>query len=469
MSEDYITDAALRVVVTPSQSSYFAGEPLSVTITITNTRSPQAPQVVPPRSTHKRSAHSVSSARLARPPTSPGLPKNPLNTPSRQTPPKSSAPTRKGLIGTAPPENGPPSEGVLARRFSSKSHSVDIQLHELPNSLQDDMKMLSIQATRRAGGPFLFFLTSIFLKSAGQSSPRASSPLARTSSTPVPPNHPHARKASIDVPVPIPQSASTSSFALSLDPIAESMSPVPPTPPLPSPAPTPAPFISLHAARNSQPASRAPQARSSTHHHPQALLGNGHPSSLKSLPRDTNTELVLYAYVHLTGSLFLLPPPSLARTSALAVLQRHKRGPRGGGSMDIGVASPPPPRGHERRSASIAGSLWGLISSPASAVLSPGHRARMPSYGSSPNSPTTRSLASAGTKLADHETNGVGLGLGGVGLGLGGVQEGDEWVPEQPMPVFEVPPAMLAVDLSLGPGEERSCECRKHRVVGSWV
>jgi hypothetical protein len=30
------------------------------------------------------------------------------------------------------------------------------------------------------------------------------------------------------------------------------------------------------------------------------------------------------------------------------------------------------------------------------------------------------------------------------------------------MPIFEVPPAMLAIDLSLGPGEERSCECSKH-------
>jgi len=88
----------------------------------------------------------------------------------------------------------------------------------------------------------------------------------------------------------------------------------------------------------------------------------------------------------------------------------------------------------------------------------------MPSYGGSPNSTTTRSLASAGAKLADHETEGVGLGLGGVELGLGGVQEGDEWIPEQAMPVFEVPPAMLAVDLSLGPGEERCCECRKYRV-----
>ena len=177
------------------------------------------------------------------------------------------------------------------------------------------------------------------------------------------------------------------SFTLSLDPIAESMSPVPPTPPLPSPALTPSPFISLRASGNSQPASR-------THHHPQSLLGNGHPSSLKSLSRDTNTELVLYAYVHLTGSLFLLPPPSIARTSALAALQRHKRGPRSGGSMDIGVASPLP-HGHDRWSASIAGRLWGLIASPASAVLSPGHHACVPSYGGSPNLHTTHSLAGA--------------------------------------------------------------------------
>ena len=153
MSEDRINDTALRIVVTPSQSSYFAGEPLSVTITITNTRSPQA-QVVPPRSTHKRSAHSVSSARLARPPTSPGLPKSPSNaaTPRPYAPPKSSAPpTRKGLIGVALPENAPPSESVAGRRVSAKSLSIDIPLHELPNSLPDD-KMSALRAISRTGG-----------------------------------------------------------------------------------------------------------------------------------------------------------------------------------------------------------------------------------------------------------------------------------------------------------------------------
>lgn len=235
-------------------------------------------------------------------------------------------------------------------------------------------------------------------------------------------------------------------------------SPIPPTPPFPSPASTPAPFISVHPTGNPRLASHARSGPL----HTQALLGNGHPPPRKPkpLPGDS-TELVLYAYVHLTGSLFLLPQPSLARVPALAALQRHKRGPRGGGSMDIGVASPPHSRGHERRSSSIAGSLWGLISSPASAVLSPGHRARAPSYGSSPIFPATHSFASAGAKVTNLGTEGVGLGLGlgGASLGLGGVQEGEGWDPEQSLSVFEVPPAMLAVDLSLGPGEERSCEC----------
>lgn len=88
--------------------------------------------------------------------------------------------------------------------------------------------------------------------------------------------------------------------------------------------------------------------------------------------------------------------------------------------------------------------------------MSPGHRAHAPSYGSSPIFPATHSFAGAGTKVGSE---GVGLGLGGVSLGLGGVQEGEGWDPEQSLPVFEAPPAMLAVDLSLGPGEERSCEC----------
>ena len=171
MSEHRLNDTALRIVVTPSQSSYFAGEPLSVTVTITNTRSPQA-QVVPPRSTHKRSAHSVSSARLARPPTSPGLPKSPSNAAApRPSPPKSSAaPTRRGLIGVSSSSPSPPhtddeaarggSEGVLGRRIPAKSLSVDIPLHELPSASlpPNDAKMLPLRAVSRAGESPVFLL-----------------------------------------------------------------------------------------------------------------------------------------------------------------------------------------------------------------------------------------------------------------------------------------------------------------------
>lgn len=155
MSDEQHTDTALRIVVTPSQSSYFAGEPLSVTITITNTRSPQS-QTAPPRSTHKRSAHSVSSARLARPPTSPGLPKTPLTGPSRQVPLKSSAPARKGLIGTATLRNGPPGGSTCSkRRISARSLSVDIPSQELLSSFPDEMKASLLRATHRAGDHFL--------------------------------------------------------------------------------------------------------------------------------------------------------------------------------------------------------------------------------------------------------------------------------------------------------------------------
>ena len=156
MSETRLNDTALRIVVTPSQSSYFAGESLSVTIAITNTRSLQA-QVVPPRSTHthKRSAHSVSSARLARPPTSPGLPKSPSNAVGpRPYPPKPSPPTRKSLIGITSPDHEPRGEGVSARRVAAKSLSVDIPSHELAKTLPDDTKIMSpLRAVRRAGEP----------------------------------------------------------------------------------------------------------------------------------------------------------------------------------------------------------------------------------------------------------------------------------------------------------------------------
>ncbi|KAI0045747.1 Rgp1-domain-containing protein [Auriscalpium vulgare] len=456
-------DTALRVVVTPSQSSYFAGEPLSVTITITNTRSPSQPHTArTPGHGHTRSAHSVSSARLARPPTSPGLVRTPSTAiPKQGTQIKTQERVRKGLVGRG---RAGEHDGVngLKRRVPVKSLSVDILPSEVEEQLlrEEGRRGLPGAVQKREDGRLMRSVPS---------SPLISSPLARAPAAPLPANHPHARKASVyeaagDHSAPIPQSASASSFAISLDPIAESTtSAAPPTPSFPSPAPTPGIFPSYSTSAS----------KSDAHVYPprpprsgQSNLGLGLPTvptpTSASFPKaESNAELILYAYVHLTGTLALLPPLSAARSPALAALQKRKRLPRGGGSMDIGVASPQlggPARrtGRDRRSASFAGSLWGLLSPPAQAPVSPtlangyhpGHRPRAPSYVGALFSPSTVSLPSTSTP--------IGTGKGAVGLGLAGAGLEEEWDPEVPVPVLEVQPAMLAVDLSLGPGEERT-------------
>jgi hypothetical protein len=103
-SPDESSPPALQVAVTPSQAAFFAGEPLTVTITITNSRPPpyanghangtssgsgrpfsptssipgsttraRSQSVTSPRHAHKRSSHSVSHVPIAHPPTSPGI------------------------------------------------------------------------------------------------------------------------------------------------------------------------------------------------------------------------------------------------------------------------------------------------------------------------------------------------------------------------------------------------------------
>jgi hypothetical protein len=133
-TSDPSPDSPIRVVVTPSQSSYFAGEPFSVTITFTNTRTPES---LPPRSqaqshTHKRGAHSISSAPLARPPTSPG-------TPRTLTPP---VPLRANVNG---------GKMVITRKGFIGKGSLPPQLlpkgaDELPDVLEQSRKRLLAKA-----------------------------------------------------------------------------------------------------------------------------------------------------------------------------------------------------------------------------------------------------------------------------------------------------------------------------------
>jgi len=142
-------DSAIRVQVTPSQASYFAGEEFTVTITFTNTRTPESPK---PRNTHRRGAHSISSAPLARPPTSPGhsRPTALRNSFTRTASNGCDVPTRKRLIGQGgaltTTKGVQDVKGVLEQKRlnlleKSRSLSVDIPARELvKNDAQENGK-----------------------------------------------------------------------------------------------------------------------------------------------------------------------------------------------------------------------------------------------------------------------------------------------------------------------------------------
>jgi len=118
MSHD--ADSPIRVAVTPSQSSCFAGEVMSIIVTFTNTNTSQ--ETSPSRTvsqTHKRSAHSISAVPLAQPPTSPRSPRTVLPVIVLRKPGESDVIERKGLIGR--------SDGNSRRmRNSSRSLSLDM-------------------------------------------------------------------------------------------------------------------------------------------------------------------------------------------------------------------------------------------------------------------------------------------------------------------------------------------------------
>lgn len=284
---------------------------------------------------------------------------------------------------------------------------------------------------------------------------------------------------------------STSTFSLSLDPIAEagSISPnVPTTPYIPSPV--------LHSdmpnVRKQIPS--APSASASANgnghlHHldgpprgpprrpPQLGLGHGpppaaSPTAYMKPPRTAfsssfpiaNTELILYAYAQLLGTLTITPlpdaPSSPDQSRNLNRLRTRllKRKAVGGGSMDIssslsaqpGSPTSPTRRASHGRSSSLSAGLLSMLapSSPgpqsSSQSFVPGHRARTSSV---------FSLFSNGQGPSPSSRSAVGLGFSTS------TSEDDEIDPDQPLPTLEVQPSMLAVDLSLGPGESRTCMC----------
>ena len=157
-------DEAVRVTVTPSQASYFAGDTFTVTITITNIRRPEAPLAV--RSTsqsaavygHKRGAHSVSYVPMARPPTSPGVRTALPAVPASHSADDDKPVVRRGLVGKPRAANGfaklEEQEAQARKRVNlTKSLSVSLGTQDFQSNGSEDWKGKSPLRTLQTGLP----------------------------------------------------------------------------------------------------------------------------------------------------------------------------------------------------------------------------------------------------------------------------------------------------------------------------
>ncbi|KAJ3982973.1 Rgp1-domain-containing protein [Lentinula detonsa] len=366
-------DSPIRVVVTPSQSAYFAGETLSVTITFTNTRTypregeagPSSRAGAASRSarTHKRASHSVSSAPIARPPTSSaGLyrPRTPVAAgsgspaPSRQTSLglEGSQPfRRRGLVGKSGSEKDksfPDPAEQRRRKMLSKSLSLNLGLCQDEGEIESAINRELVKSTSYMQRSFT--ADSHLLPS----SPKIPSPLARSESLPLSSKHPHARKQSLmdgtqfpyssspivngsDISTsptslttgPSTPSASASSFSIALDPISEASPIVSAYPYLSPSAPATASASGLGPALSSPSiAIEAPSPPSATNQHSYPPTSSSKPTSTRQINRppnigigkpssrmfldlnENNAELILYSYAQLKGTVTLNPLPS---------------------------------------------------------------------------------------------------------------------------------------------------------------
>ena len=460
------SDNGVRVTVSPAQSSFFAGEQFVVTVTFTNTRAVNSSAAMKrtPSQSHKRAAHSVSTVMLARPPTSPRTPQTAFtvmpNSGQERKKDGGSRTNRRGLIGLNlnrdNPQNPLNGGGSIRRKLLTKSMSVSITADEL------DLSGV-IQAIKNPNARM------------------------RDASLPLNPSHPHARKISVldgqsqvqlqlqDIstspssvasPFPGSASASTSAFSLALDTISES-------------GPTPGPATANDAGTHSYPPRQSTQkmAYSGLGQGPPPLADLNHPpkTALASTFSQPNTELILYSYAQLVGSLTLGDSSSSdtrgqqegALNSVRVALLRKQRQAIGGGSMDIkssldmssssswtsiaGFANPRMRRTHSRAS-SLSSSIFSLLS-PSSSNGSPA-LPWTPARKSSSSSIISSFLSPSASSPAALSANTAGQ----VGLGLGIDRAEEELVdPSTLLPTFDVQPAMLAVDLALAPGESRTC------------
>ena len=189
------------------------------------------------------------------------------------------------------------------------------------------------------------------------------------------------------------------------------------------------------------------------------------------LPNDKET--ILYSYVQFIGSLVITPVAGTTnpqQENALNSLRSSllKRSIVGGGSMDIAAMLDPSKRRmtpvtrsrtHSRTS-SFSSGIFSLLSAPSSLLGSLSAAPAMTSSVSQQWSPSHRSSASfslpASRSAPTLSTSSMTATFNG-GLGLQRSPSEELYDPEAPLPTYQVQPTLLAVDVSLGPGESRSC------------
>ncbi|OBZ78729.1 hypothetical protein A0H81_00275 [Grifola frondosa] len=374
--------------------------------------------------------------------------------------------TRKGLIGRGRPPRGadelPISIDPTKRRLlTSKSLSVSIASPE--------------KETLKSSSPSVQYELLNRFKPVTPTSPRISSPLARSQSLPIAPNHPHARKQSVldgqlqlqDLRPPTSLSpfsptpnASTSTFSLSLDPIAESAaaSPVPPsTPSFPSPLPDAAAAnvrTQLPVINNPD----APAQVNGTYSYPPPTSTRGparRPSQLGHGPHLRASNIY---------SRRAQRPPS-------GYADDYAAPGRGGGGRALAHPAPPPrtsaaAAGRRRRqhghqlisqlTEHLATRGAARLTRPLDLALCGASLAALPehSYAAIAGSAALGAVAPRAHAVCVLDVS--PSPSSSVGLGLGTVEDEEDIDPDAPLPTFEVQPSMLAVDLSLAPGESRS-------------
>src|SRR6266550_5766623 len=572
-------DSPIRVLITPAQSSYFAGETLAVTITFTNTCSPDyvpASRTASPY-THKRGSHSISSAPLARPPTSPGMPSRSVVVPGglgsssllgwrgwRGNPDGAlELPTRKGLIGSmlsffnlsaemtttetdketkapkAPASSMSTSKSDLLpelieqrrKRLLAKSLSVSISPGELEKQLPEGTlaRATSPYPTNFGSGSLSIISESNSARSQSRS-PTPPSPTTASSAFVTPPVSASTSTAPSS-PVISPTSeisgfnyGSGTQFASAYDvpglakgPYSIGLGPPPKgsksafnsnaTTSTTIPVSLDLPLYS--APPYTKQSFSQPHLLPSDPPYPSPYLQPRTASSISSpsfpIPSHPKTELILYAYAQLTGSLVLLPVPSSTgdqpETHAMKRLRTKltRRTVMGGGSMDItpslqslqkggsssaagtpallsaapslgsGVASSPrlgagggtpgarPTRPRIRathvRSPSLAAEFFSSLLSQPSSPASPPPRSPLPP----PPPPRSASAglhrpsASVSDLKSLHTRSGIDDFSDGTKAETSDLDVSID--PQFPLPTFDSQPSMLAVDLSLGPGE----------------